>query len=139
MISEGARIPARAAEHRILHYDAVLSNADWRPLGSGASVFNGAVLEQGVVVAINAVVHVGTRCVAGTGVPIGHIALGDPATIYPPHEAPTVHAQLRALGFTKAVFGLEAQSLADAGTIEKVCERYARSLRAHRDDAILAE
>jgi len=108
-------------------------------VATGASVFNGAVLEQGVVVAINAVVHVGTRCVAGTGVPSGHIALGDPATIYPPHEAPTVHAQLRALGFTKAVFGLEAQSLADAGTIEKVCERYARSLRAHRDDAILAE
>jgi carbonic anhydrase/acetyltransferase-like protein (isoleucine patch superfamily) len=108
-------------------------------IATGASVFNGAVLEQGVVVAINAVVHVGTRCLAGTGVPIGHITLGDPATIYPPHEASTVHAQLRALGFTKAVFGLEAQSLADARTIEKVCERYARSLRAHRDDTILAE
>jgi hypothetical protein len=29
--------------------------------------------------------------------------------------------------------------LADAETIEKVCERYARSLRAHRDDATVAE
>src|SRR5437870_6201406 len=57
-------------------------------VATGASVFNGAVLEQGVVVAMHAIVHVGTRCVAGTGVPIGHIALGDPATIYPPHEAP---------------------------------------------------
>ena len=44
-------------------------------VATGASVFNGAILEQGVVVAINAVVHVGTRCLAGTGVPIGHIAL----------------------------------------------------------------
>src|SRR6266446_6640668 len=160
--SQGA--PVRIGQHCIVMENAVLRGAGRYPctlgnhvligphahiagatvngcafVATGASVFNGAVLEQGVVVAINAIVHVGTRCVAGTGVPIGHIALGDPATIYPPHEAPTVHAQLRALGFTKAVFGLEAQSLADAGTIEKVCERYARSLRAHRDDAILAE
>jgi carbonic anhydrase/acetyltransferase-like protein (isoleucine patch superfamily) len=42
-------------------------------VATGASVFNGAVLEQGVVVAINAVVHLGTRCLAGTGVPIGHM------------------------------------------------------------------
>ena len=57
-------------------------------LATGASIFNGAVLEEGVVVAINAVVHIATRCLAGTGVPIGHIAFGDPATVYAPHEAP---------------------------------------------------
>jgi hypothetical protein len=34
MTSERARILARASEHRILHHDAVLSNAHWRPLGS---------------------------------------------------------------------------------------------------------
>jgi hypothetical protein len=108
-------------------------------VATGASIFNGAVLEEGVVVAINAVVHIGTRCLAGTGVPIGHIALGNPATIYPPNEALTVHAQLRSLGFTKAVFGFEAQGLADPRTIEKLCERYARSLQTYRDDRIVDE
>src|SRR5262245_50966606 len=87
-----------------------------------------AVLEEGVVIAINAVVHIATRCLAGTGVPIGHIAFGDPATVYAPHDAPTVHAQLAALGFTKAVFGLDAQRLADADTIEQLCARYAKAL-----------
>ncbi len=106
-------------------------------VATGASVFNGAILEEGVVVAINAVVHLGTRCPAGTGVPIGHIAFGDPARVYPPHEAPAVHAQLRDLGFTRAVFGFESQGLADAGTIEKLCDRYARSLQTHRDDRIV--
>lgn len=108
-------------------------------IATGASVFNGAILEAGVVVAINAVVHINTRCLAGTGVPIGHIAFGDPAKVYAPHEAPAVHAQLSALGFTKAVFGLEAQRLADTDTIEKLCERYARSLGAHQDDRIVSE
>jgi carbonic anhydrase/acetyltransferase-like protein (isoleucine patch superfamily) len=108
-------------------------------IATGASVFNGAILEAGVVVAINAVVHINTRCLAGTGVPIGHIAFGDPAKVYAPHEAPAVHAQLSALGFTKAVFGLEAQRLADADTIEKLCERYARLLGAHQDDRIVSE
>jgi carbonic anhydrase/acetyltransferase-like protein (isoleucine patch superfamily) len=108
-------------------------------IATAASAFNGAVLEEGVVVAINAVVHIGTRCLAGIGVPIGHIAFGDPATIYAPHEAPVVHAQLAALEFTRAVFGLEAQRLADAETIEKLCERYARALGTHRDDHIVQE
>ena len=142
VVRGAGRYPCTLGNHVLIGPHAHIAGATVNGrafVATGASVFNGAVLEQGVVVAINAVVHVGTRCVVGTGVPIGHIALGDPATIYPPHEAPTVHAQLRALGFTKTVFGLEAQSLVDAGTIEKVCERYARSLRAHRDDAILAE
>jgi hypothetical protein len=45
-----------------------------------------------------------------------------------PHEAAVVSAQLAALGFTKVVFGLEPQRLADANTIEKLCERYAGEL-----------
>ncbi len=108
-------------------------------IATGASVFNGAVLEEGVVIAINAVVHIATRCLAGTGVPMGHIAFGDPATVYAPHDAPVVHAQLSALGFAKAVFGLDAQRLADAGTIEQLCARYARALGTHRDDHIVEE
>lgn len=109
-------------------------------IATGAAIFNGAVLEEGGVVAINAVVPIGTRCLAGTGVPMGHIAFGDPATVYAPHEAPVVHAQLSALGFTKAVFGLEAQRLADAETIERLCTRYARALgAAHREDHIVDE
>jgi carbonic anhydrase/acetyltransferase-like protein (isoleucine patch superfamily) len=136
------RYPCTLGNHVLIGPHAHIAGATLNGcafVATGASIFNGAVLEEGVVVAINAVVHIGTRCLAGTGVPIGHIALGDPATIYPPHEAPAVHDRLRSLGFTKAVFGFEAQGLADARTIEKLCERYARSLQTYRDDRIVHE
>jgi carbonic anhydrase/acetyltransferase-like protein (isoleucine patch superfamily) len=50
-------------------------------IATGAAVFNGGVLKEGTVVAINAVVHIGTHCPAGMLVPIGHIAFGEPARI----------------------------------------------------------
>ena len=80
------------------------------------------------------------RSVFEIGVPVGHIAFGDPATVYAHHDTQAVHAQLSALGFTKAVFELAVQRLADADTIERLCTRYARALgAAHRDDHIVHE
>ena len=106
-------------------------------VATGAAVFNGAVLEEGTVVAINAVVHISTKCPAGTLVPIGHIAFGDPARIVSVAEAPTIHKELAALGFTKTVFGFDAQSLIDPTTIEELCARYSRALRRHREDHVV--
>jgi len=106
-------------------------------LATGAAVFNGAVLEEGSVVAINAVVHIATRLTAGSFVPIGHIAFGDPARIVSPSEAPALRHEIAALGFTKNVFGLDAKSLADPSVIEELCRRYSRSLLGHRDDQVV--
>lgn len=106
-------------------------------IATGASVFNGAILAVGTVVTINAVVHIGARCTAGMLVPIGHIAIGDPVRIVSPSEAPSIHQELAAQGFTKMVFGLDANSLADPETIEALCLRYSQSLSRHRDDTIL--
>jgi carbonic anhydrase/acetyltransferase-like protein (isoleucine patch superfamily) len=142
VVRGAGKYPCTLGNHVLVGPQAHISGATIHGrafIATGASIFNGAVLEEGVVVAINAVVHIATRCLAGTGVPMGHIAFGDPATVYAPHEAPAVHAQLAALGFTKAVFGLDAQRLADADTIEQLCARYAKALSAHRDDHILPE
>ena len=43
------------------------------------------------------------------------------------------------VGFAKAVFGLDAQRLADADTIEKLGARYAKALGTHRDDHVMPE
>lgn len=106
-------------------------------IATGASVFNGATLESGTVVTINAVVHIGTRCPAGTLVPIGHIAFGNPARIVAPSEAPSIHRELAALGFTNLVFGFDTKSLADPNTIEALCLRYSKALGRHRADRIV--
>ncbi len=106
-------------------------------VATGAAIFNGAALEEGTVVAINAVVHIGTICPAGTLVPIGHIAFGDPARIVSPSDAPSIHKEIAAFGFTKSVFGFEAKSLVDPSTIEELCHRYSRALSRHRDDRVI--
>src|SRR5256712_10290561 len=80
VVRGAGRYPCALGNHVLIGPHAHIAGATVNGrafVATGASVFNGAVLEQGVVVAINAVVHVGTRCVAGTGVPIGHIALGE--------------------------------------------------------------
>jgi len=106
-------------------------------IATGASVFNGAILEESVVVAINGIVHIATRCPASTFVPMAHIAFGDPAKIYQPTEAPSVHKLITGLGFTKTVFGFDSAVLADGSAIEQLCDRYARSLARHRDDKVV--
>ena len=106
-------------------------------VATGSAVFNGAVLEEGTVVAINAVVHIGTKCPPGTLVPISHIAFGDPARIVSPSDAPSIHKEIAELGFTKLVFDFEAKSLVDPSVIEELCHRYSRALSRHRDDTIV--
>ena len=89
------------------------------------------------MVAINAVVHIGTKCPAGTLVPIGFIAFGDPARIVSSSDAPTIHKEIAAIGFTKSVFGFEAKSLVDPNAIEELYHKYSRALSRHRDDVVL--
>ena len=106
-------------------------------IATGASIFNGAVIGQGSVIAINGVVHIETKCPPGALVPIGHVAVGDPARIVSPADAPAIHAEVGQLGFSQRVFGIEADSLIDPSTIEELCRRYSRGLSAHRNDVIV--
>jgi carbonic anhydrase/acetyltransferase-like protein (isoleucine patch superfamily) len=98
-------------------------------VASGAKVFNGAVLEDGSGVALGGIVHVNTRIPRGSGVPMAHIAFGDPATIYPPDRAAEVH---ELVDFYRTVFNLEPGDDVRA----RAAETYAKFLRkAHARDA----
>src|SRR5712692_6175179 len=50
-------------------------------IATGASIFNGARIGARSVVRINGVVHIRTALLPDTVVPIGWVALGDPAQI----------------------------------------------------------
>ncbi len=50
-------------------------------IATHASVFNGSVLADGVMVAVGGIVHVGTVLAEGDVVPMQHIAVGDPGRI----------------------------------------------------------
>ncbi len=117
-------------------YASGCSVADNVFLAAGSRVFNGARLGERVVVRINAVVHIRTSIDAGATVPIGWVAIGDPARILPPDRDDEITPRLRELSFAKYVFGVDRP--ADGGSIMPAAmPRYARALARHRDDRVL--
>lgn len=79
-------------------------------IATGASVFHGAVLEAGSEVRINAVVHLRTRLPAGTTVPIGWIAVGDPARLLPLDQHDEIWKLQEPLDFPGYVYGVDRSS-----------------------------
>jgi carbonic anhydrase/acetyltransferase-like protein (isoleucine patch superfamily) len=55
-------------------------------IATGASVFFGASVGRGSEVRINGVVHIKTKLAPDTTVPIGWIAVGNPARLFPPDQ-----------------------------------------------------
>ena len=103
-------------------------------LATGSVVFNGARIERRCEVRINGVVHVNSRLRADTTVPIGWVAVGDPARSFPPEAHDEIWAIQKTLDFPRTVFGIERP--ADGETImPEVMRRYTRALAAHRDDS----
>jgi carbonic anhydrase/acetyltransferase-like protein (isoleucine patch superfamily) len=102
-------------------------------LATGVSVFPGARVGHGSEVRIGAVVHVNSALPAGTTVPIGWIAVGDPADLFPPDAHEELWPVQRAMDFPRTVFGLERTE----ATMERVSARYAEHFGRHRGDRIL--
>ena len=102
-------------------------------LATGATVFNGAHIGTKAEVRINGVVHIKTRLPAGVTVPIGWVAVGDPAQIFPPGEHDHIWTIQEPLNFPRTVFGLERAP--DGETImPEMTTRYARALGRHFED-----
>lgn len=98
-------------------------------LATGSTVFNGARIGRGAEVRINGVVHLRTVLPPGATVPIGWIAVGDPAAILPPHEHERIWAIQKPLEFPKFVFGVERPPEGES-IMPTVMPRYARALAA---------
>lgn len=99
-------------------------------VATGASVFHGARVEQGAEVRINGVVHTRTRVGAGAVVPIGWVAVGDPASLLPPDQHDAIWALQRPLNFPWEAYGIERE---EADMI-RITQHLAEVLAAHRDD-----
>ena len=102
-------------------------------LATGVSVFPGARVGKGCEVRINGVVHVNSALRAGVTVPIGWIAVGNPAELFPPEAHEELWPIQRGMDFPGTVFGIERAEL----TMEKVARRYAERFGRHRDDRLL--
>ena len=76
-------------------------------IATGASVFHGAVIQEGSEVRINGVVHIKTRLPQNSTVPIGWVAVGDPVQILPPDQHEAIWEVQKALNFPLTVYGIE--------------------------------
>jgi gamma-carbonic anhydrase len=101
-------------------------------LATGAALFPGSVAGPGSEVRIGAVVHVNTMLAAGATVPIGWIAVGDPARVFPPGEHEQIWEIQRTLDFPGTVYGLPR----DTPATERMT-RQSAWFAAHLDDRVL--
>jgi carbonic anhydrase/acetyltransferase-like protein (isoleucine patch superfamily) len=102
-------------------------------IATGVSAFPGAHIENGSEVRINSVVHVNTRLPAGTTVPIGWIAVGDPAELFEPSRADDYWPKLKALDVPNTLFGVAREEL----TMGKLTSIYVGLFGEHRDDIVI--
>jgi len=103
-------------------------------VATGAAVFHGAHLGRGAEVRVHATVHLRTRLEPGATVPIGWIAVGDPARILPPDRHDEIWAIQAPLNFPDWVYGV------DRGTPDvmiQITRRLSATLGAHAEDAAL--
>ena len=131
--------PLRLGDHVLVGPHAHLTGCTVEDdvfVATGASVFNGARLGARSTVRINGVVHIKTVLSSDAVVPIGWVAVGDPARILPPDAHDDIWAIQGPLNFSKTVFGLDPAPPGQTNMPERM-RRYARALGRHLRDRIL--
>ncbi|MGW8566307.1 gamma carbonic anhydrase family protein [Isoptericola sp. NPDC055881] len=102
-------------------------------LATGSRVFNGARIGARSEVRINGIVHLRTALPADSLVPIGWVAVGDPAQVFPPQEHEAIWAVQKDLDFPGFVFGLERPADGES-LMPGISERFGRALGRHLGD-----
>ncbi|GAA3384792.1 gamma carbonic anhydrase family protein [Cryptosporangium minutisporangium] len=133
------RDPLRIGAYSLVGPHASVSGAEIGTetfLATGSVVFNGARIGDGCEVRVNGCVHLRTVLPPGSMVPIGWVAVGDPARILPPDRHEEIWEVQRDLDFPGYVFGVDRDAPA---AMVRMMERYARTLGHHRGDSIIRE
>lgn len=100
-------------------------------IATGAAVFHGAQLCRGCEVRVHATVHLRTRLDSGATVPIGWIAVGDPARILPPDRHEEIWAIQKTLDFPQWVYGFDRNT---PDLMVQVTQRLSELLGPHAAD-----
>jgi carbonic anhydrase/acetyltransferase-like protein (isoleucine patch superfamily) len=141
LIRATRRHPIRIGNHVLVGPRAYLTGCTIEDdvfLATGATIFNGAHIGTRAEVRINGVVHLKTNLPPDATVPIGWVAVGDPAQILPPDEHDKIWSIQEPLNFPREVFGLERASQGET-IMPELTRRYARFLSKHREDVMLED
>lgn len=140
VIMENALVRGRAGHPAVLGDDVLIGPhahvngatvADGCFIATGAALFPGCVTGPGSEVRVHGVVHVNTVLPPGTTVPIGWVAVGDPARLFPPGEHDQIWAIQERLDFPGTVYGVGR----DTPATERMT-RQADWFAAHRGDRV---
>ena len=101
-------------------------------LATGTSLFPGSRLGRGVEVRINGIVHVNSVLADGAMVPIGWVAVGNPARVIAPWDHDEIWRIQKLLDFPGTVYGLPREASA-----RERMEQQTTWFAAHRDDRIV--
>lgn len=104
-------------------------------VATGAAVFHGAVLQSGSEVRINAVVHLKSVLASGVSVPIGWVAVGDPAQLFSPDRHDEIWAIQRTLRFPQTVYGIDASQ--SDNPMKDICGVMSNRLKSHMNDVLV--
>lgn len=105
-------------------------------VATGAAIFHGSVIGRGAEVRVHATVHLRTRLEPGATVPIGWVAVGDPARILPPDQHDEIWAVQAPLNFPEWVYGLDRTT---PDLMVQVTRRLSEALGAHAGDQELTD
>jgi gamma-carbonic anhydrase len=142
VVMEHALVRGRAAHPVIVGDDVLIgphAHVNGARIGTEAFIATGAALFPGVRVGaraevrINGVVHVNSALPDGGLVPIGWIAVGDPAEVLPPDRHDEIWAIQRELDFPGTVYGEPRGE----DLMARVMPGQAAWFGAHRDDRVL--
>jgi len=101
-------------------------------IATGASLFPGSVIGAGAEVRINGVVQVNTAVGPGMVVPIGWVAVGNPAHILPVERHDEIWAVQQKLDFVGTVYGVGNEV-----SMRDVMRSQSQFYGHHRDDVAL--
>lgn len=101
-------------------------------IATGASLFPGSRIGAGAEVRINGVVQVNTTLEPGAVVPIGWVAVGDPATILSPDRHEEIWAIQRGLEFGRTVYGTGPEV-----SMRELMRRQSDFYGTHTDDVVI--
>jgi len=133
VIRSTSRHSARIGDHCLIGPNAHVTGCTLRDevfIATGAAVFHGAVLEARSEVRVNGVVHLKTKLPEEATVPIGWIAVGDPASILPPDQHDAIWSLQEPLNFPLVVYGYDRSE----ASMIKITERMSKFLSSHADD-----
>ena len=106
-------------------------------IATGAAIFHGAALLTGSEVRVNGVVHLKSVLPEKSCVPIGWVAVGNPARILPPGEHDQIWAVQKPLNFPMTVYGVPRSKKDGSGTMVEICDTMSNRLSSHSNDQIL--